>query len=257
MISNFLSETRRRNALLYWSAVGNLVLFFVMLLLSVVDDRTVMGINTWIKPMKFAASFVIFMLTFAWMLHYLPRKRDIKILSWGFFICMVFEMLTIGSQAARGVRSHYNADTPYDILVFGIMGLFILINTLLSIYAIILFLKPNHIPTPAVKVAWRIGLVLFVLGSISGGMMVGQSAHTFGASDGGPGLPFLNWSTNAGDMRVAHFFTLHSLQVLPIGIWWLSKKTVTVVWQLVFISTYTIFCVYLHLQAMNGGPFIG
>ena len=73
----------------------------------------------------------------------------------------------------------------------------------------------------------RWGAVLFVIGSVVGGVMSGLNRHTIGIADGGPGLPLVNFSTVAGDLRIAHFVGLHALQVLPL-IGWLMARTAKV-----------------------------
>ena len=44
-----------------------------------------------------------------------------------------------------------------------------------------------------------------------------------GTADGGPGLPFVNWSIIAGDLRIAHFIAIHAIQIVPLFAYILSQ----------------------------------
>jgi hypothetical protein len=256
-IFDIIPALRERNQLLYYGGILNIILFAVFLSLSLIDQRQVLGINTWIKPMKFCLSFVIFLWTFAWILHYLPHRKKTKWISIGLFICMLVEITTISLQAARGQPSHYNVSSVFNIIVFQLMGMFIFLNTIIVIYIIIQFFKPGVVLEPYMKTAVQGGLLIFILGALSGGLMVGLGSHSIGASDGGDGLFFLNWNISAGDLRVAHFFSLHALQFVPLIVWVLSKslgesQTLPITVSLL----YSAFCFLLHVQALSGSPFL-
>jgi len=75
----------------------------------------------------------------------------------------------------------------------------------------------------AMLIAVRFGLVIFMAGNAIGGYMLARGSHTVGAADGGPGLPFTNWSTIAGDLRIAHFIAIHAIQILPLLAWLISE----------------------------------
>ena len=91
--------------------------------------------------------------------------------------------------------------------------------------------------------------------------MISQMSHNVGVADGGTGLPLVNWSTVGGDLRIAHFFGLHGIQIIPLFAWWISKKwnsknSVKILSVLAFGFAYASFIAYTFYQAKQAFPFL-
>ena len=249
---NFFIELKRRNALLFWFGLFNLVVAVVCLILMPFEETQILGVNRWLKPFKFYSSVGIMILTMGWLLYHLNNPKKIKIFSWLMVITMFFENGLIIAQAVRKTTSHFNATSALNGIVFSLMGMLILIFTITVIFACISFFKQKQFSIPTAYV-WgiRLGLLFFIIFSLEGGIMVGLLKHTIGAPDGGPGLPLVNWSSHYGDLRIADFIGIHSLQVLPLfGNYFAKTKKQT----LIFSVVYFLLASALFLQAMNGIP---
>ncbi len=262
-VRGLLEEMYRRDRVLGitgWLHAGLLV---AMLAVAPFDHRLVMRLNPWVKPMKFAASIAIYLWTLAWFLKYLPGPRwALQVIRWGASIAMTAEMLCIGLQAARGTTSHYNNSTPFNTAVFAAMAGMILVNTLVAAFVLLLFLLGKLELASAYRWGIRLGLLVFVVGSLEGMVMILHNAHTVGLPDGGPGLPLVNWSTRAGDLRIAHLLGLHALQILPLAGYWVSRWRTAlpagrqVAYLFVFFVAYAGAAGLLFWQAMHGRPLI-
>lgn len=220
--------------ILSWLVAGSIVLFLLTIVLNIVDSRVVTGAPVWIKPMKFAISIALYTATLIWMLSFVEGKRRlVNLIAIGTTAGFLVEYFVIFVQAARGMRSHFNFTTPFDAAMFSAMGIFVVVIWAMNMLAAFLLLRQKMENRPF---AWslRLGLLVTVFGAGLGffmtssptpdqvaGLEAGEGitfigAHSVGVEDGGPGLPFTNWSVEGGDLRVPHFVGMHALQIVPL-----------------------------------------
>ncbi len=249
----------RRNRLLTIVSLAHLALFLLLLPAVFLDPMQILGIGRWIKPMKFAISIAIFTGTMGWLLSYLQQSdRAVRVISRVIAFSMTGEMVLTAGQALRGVRSHFNNDSALDGGVFSLMGILIMVNTIAVLYATYLFFRRTSSASGAFLTGIRLGMVIFILASAEGGLIVTNHSHSVGALDGGPGLPLVNWSTTAGDLRVAHFVGMHALQALPLLGWVLDRRRAPGArrWIYATAGVWTVVTILLLLQALAGSPLL-
>ncbi|WP_298155928.1 hypothetical protein [Flavobacterium sp.] len=214
----------------------------------------VMGISAWIKPAKFFLSAALFTITMGVYLHYLDNQKQVSLYSWSIVVVFSLELLLIVYQAARGKMSHFNVATAFDRLVFNIMALAITILMLHTLYIAILFFSQNQFSAPEpIVLAVKLSILITILFAFEGFAMGAILKHTIGNNDGTPGIPVLNWSKNHGDLRVAHFFGIHAIQVIPLLTYLLAKSKRDVI---VISIAYFLFVTYTLIQALQGKPLI-
>ena len=254
-----------------------LVLTGVMAVLAVVtaagiflDPRVLTGAPIWVKPFKFAISLGIYGLTIAWMLSVLPRRSRVG--EWAAVVIVavaVVEEAIIVLQAARGTTSHYNETTPFDAALWKAMGISIMLLFVSHLIIAVAALR-QRIQDRTIAYGMRMGLGLSLLGMLAAVPMViprGEpaidgiaGAHSVGMPDGGPGLPFLGWSTTGGDLRIGHFVGLHALQALPLLAFLLTRTAlgdrIRARLLLVGGAAYGVLNVLLTWQALRGQPLV-
>ncbi|MBT8188280.1 MAG: hypothetical protein KJO73_11360 [Croceitalea sp.] len=261
-LSNVFGTVKAESPILYRIV---LILLFGALgsvLGILLDDRMLMGINIWIKPLKFFISTAVYTLTVGFVITFYPysnlKKHILRnLVSW----TLLLEMVIVALQAARGVQSHYNMSSLTDGILFGAMGILILINVLVMVVFAFDTIRLKLLMPKTIQWALCMGWLIIIFGSWVGRQMIDQLAHNVGVPDGGAGLPLLNWSTIAGDLRVAHFFGLHSIQILPLFGLLVHKKLKTkqslqIVVITIFGLGYAAFIFFTYYQASQGLPFI-
>lgn len=237
-----------------------------------VDPRVLTGAPIWLKPFKFAVSFVLYGATLAWMLSLLPRRsRAVERAVVVIVAVAVVENAWIVGQVIRGQASHYNATTPLNTMLVASMGAAIMVLFFAHlVIAIVVLIQRIPDRVAATAVGWGLGLSL--LGMLAAVPMVLPmqdpgiegigGAHSVGVTDGGPGLPVVGWSTTGGDLRIGHFVGLHALQALPILAILLTRfatrldERTRVRLLVVAGGAYGVLTVLLTWQALRGQPLL-
>ena len=234
-------------------------------LATLFDDRLVNGISAWIKLVKFLASLAIYYATLAWFYGFLPeRVREARL---GRFLVYVpigvglLEMTWLVVTAALGQPSHFNRSSPafgisYALAGVGATTLMLVVLTM----GISIARHRDSATHPALRLAVVLGCVTaFVATMVTAGYLASGSGHWVGgtSTDAG-GLPFVGWSRTGGDLRVAHFWAMHALQVVPFlgfiavrsGV---RKPRVAVS---AVTAGYVAFIAFTFVQALQGRPFL-
>lgn len=204
------------------------VLTVVALIGYLVDDRDLLGVNLWEKPLKFAISGVLYAVTWAWLIgHFTRWQRAAWWAGTVIAVTLAIELIVIVGAAIAGLTSHFNVSTPLATTLWSIMAT--AITTLwVATFVAGMALWRNPGADPARQAAIRTGVAISLLGMGLAFLMTGPTAdqladfqgiagaHAVGIADGGPGLPLLGWSTIAGDLRIGHFIGMHALQAMPL-----------------------------------------
>ena len=252
------------------TAALSLLGMLTVVLLYAIDTREILGVSVWEKPLKFLISATVYATTFSWLYAFVDKGKKLASLMGSLIaIMLVVELIAITGMASVGSTSHFNVSTPFNIAVWSVMA------TAISIVWVATFLLSAGLWNSGrmsadlrLAVRWAIGLGLAGMG-IAFTMTPPQpqqtlpenwagvaGAHTVGAADGGPGLPFFGWSTEAGDLRVSHFFGLHALQVLPLVALLLSVLVASDRLRVATITgvatSYTLVVAFTYVQALLG-----
>jgi hypothetical protein len=211
-----------------WALLLVVPMFAAMAFFAPSTAQGVSLINPWIKPIKFSMSFSTFASTMSLLLLALQIPAwQLKLARRTMAASIALEIFSLGAQAWR--ISHSLAGHSFvDSALAQLTNSMVMVNTAIVCWMLVLFcanrVKTDLVDRPMVS-AIRYSMVIFLAGNVIGGYMLARGSHTVGTADGGPGLPFVNWSVIAGDLRIAHFIAIHAIQIVPLFAYILSQMT--------------------------------
>jgi hypothetical protein len=229
------------------------------------DDRLHLGVDIWLKPAKFALALGVYLLTLAFTARFLPESYRNSAAYRAFSVVVVAacaaEMAWIAGAAALGTSSHFNVATSLASTLYGLMG--VLATTLTSassVHAVGIWRNKRTGLSQPMREALILGLGLTLpLTLLTAGTMSHMNGHAVGGTGlDTAGLPLMGWLSDAGDLRVGHFFATHALHFIPaFGLMAVMLTGNRAIWPVrLFAFAFTGFVVFTFVQALAGNPFL-
>ena len=230
-----------------------------------VEVRRLDGVPVWLKPLKFSLSFVVFFGTLALIEPRLSAQvrdgRPVRILGWIAAAAFLSEMAYLFYQAGRAEASHFNLSTPFHQLMYTAMGVgAVALVGVAAAFGWIVRTDTGARLAPALREAiWLGGLSTFGLTLIVAGYMSSGPGHFVGVHPAGaPTLPLFGWSGVTGDLRPAHFASIHAMQALPLLALWLGRggRMASIATLRLATLGYAAVTLALFAQALLGLPLV-
>ncbi len=228
----------------------------------IMDTRMLDNANVWTKPQKFNVSLGLHFFTIAVLLQLVPR--DIRkgpvllIFSYLAAASLVFEYVWVAVQAGQAKRSHFATDTVFEQAMYGVMGLAAFFLMTIALALAVQIWRKGKRTREGLWLGAIVGLSIAFFSTLYFGYTMSSSGRYVGAdlAGGGQTVPFFGWSREYGDLRPAHFVSMHMMQTVPFAGWLADRygwNTLAVVGGVSVVQI--ALATALYAQAQSGQPF--
>lgn len=226
------------------------------------DGRILDGETVWLKPVKFQIALAMYLLTLSFYARWVPaailNRRRMRLFLTAVSAAVLAEMLWIGGAAMFGIQSHYNTH-PVLYGVYLLMGAFaVLLTTASLVFGLAIWRDRDSALPEALRLSLALGLILtFVLTVLAAGTLAAMPGPLIGEPVTGDSVPFMGWSREVGDLRIAHFLATHALHAVPLvgviaHLTLGARGAVGSVW--IGAGLYAGLCVFVFVWAVMGLP---
>ena len=204
--------------------------FIVFIPAMLIDPRVLDSSPVWVKPQKFNISLALHFFTIALLAQLVPQKvrtgPTLIVFSYLGGFALLIEYVWVGLQAARARRSHFNFDSDFEAMMYAAMGVGAVLLMTIAMALAVQILRKGDRSRFGLWLGAVVGLTAAFFSTLYFGFEMSSTSRYVGAplEGGGATVPFFGWSREYGDLRPAHFVSLHLMQTVPFAGWLADRQ---------------------------------